>query len=75
MRPKVKYQLIYRHQEAYPVSVMCRFFGVSRSSYYDFIHRRDRLERDKGLADIIARQRKRCWNAYGYRRMWLWLKS
>ena len=24
---------------------------------------------------MIAWQRKRCWGTYGYRRMWLWLKS
>lgn len=54
---------------------MCRFFGVSRSGYYDFVHRADRPEKDEELANVIARQRKRCWGTYGYRRMWLWLKS
>ena len=52
---------------------MCRFFGVSRSGYYDFVRRADRPEKDKELADIIAMQRKRCWGTYGYRRMYLWL--
>lgn len=75
MRPKVKYQVIYRHQAEYAVSVMCRFFGVSRSGYYDFVQRAGRPEKDKELADIIAWQRKRCWGTYGYRRMWLWLRS
>ena len=54
---------------------MCRFFGVSRSGYYDFVRRADRPEKDKELADIIAMQRKRCWGTYGYRRMYLWLRS
>ena len=53
---------------------MCRFFGVSRSGYYDFVRRADRPEKDKELADLIARQCKRCWGTYGYRRMWIWLK-
>ena len=39
MRPKVKYAVIYRHRNEYSVSVMCRFFEVSRSGYYDFVRR------------------------------------
>ena len=74
MRPKLKYQVIYRHRAEYSVSVMCRFFGVFRSGYYDFVHRAGRPEKDKELADLIAWQRKRCWGTYGYRRMWMWLK-
>ena len=27
------------NRERYPVSVMCRFFEVSRSGYDDFVHR------------------------------------
>lgn len=71
----MKYQVIYRHRTEHPVSVMCRFFGVFRSGYHDFVHRADRPEKDKELANVIARQRKRCWGTYGYRRMWLWLNS
>lgn len=37
MRPKIKYPVIYRYQEEYPVSVMCIFFGVSRGSHYDYV--------------------------------------
>lgn len=33
MRPFVKYQVIYTNEERYPVSVMCHFFGLSRSGY------------------------------------------
>lgn len=68
-------KVIYRHRTKHPVSAMCRFFGVSRSGYYDFVHRADRPEKDKELANVIARQRKRCWGTYGYRRVWLWLNS
>ena len=39
VRPKVKYAVIYRHRNEYSVSVMCRFFEVSRSDYYDFVRR------------------------------------
>ena len=54
---------------------MCAFFAVSRSGYYAFVHRLDRPEKDAALAEIIAQQRERSFRTYGYRRMWLWLKS
>ena len=75
MRPKLKYQVIYRHRAEYSVSVMCRSFGVSRSGYYDFVHRLGEPEKDATLAKAIAQQRERSYHTYGYRRMWLWLKS
>ena len=71
MRPRAKYAVIYRHRKEYPVSVMCRFFQVSRSGYYDFVHRLGRPEKDAALAEIIAEQRERSFRTYGYRRMWL----
>ena len=75
MRPRVKYHIIYRYREEYSVSVMCTFFAVSRSGYYAFVHRLDRPEKDAALAEIIAQQRERSFRTYGYRRMWLWLRS
>ena len=75
MRPKLKYQVIYRHRAEYSVSTMCRSFGVSRSGYYDFVHRLGEPEKDATLAKAIAQQRERSYHTYGYRRMWLWLKS
>lgn len=53
---------------------MCKFFEVSRSGYYAFIHRLGRPEKDAALAEYIAQQRERSFGTYGYRRMWLWLK-
>ena len=75
MRAKVKYHIIYRHRTEYPVAVMCKFFGVSRSGYYAFVHRLGRPEKDAVLAQLIAQQRERSFRTYGYRRMWLWLKT
>ena len=71
MRPSVKYAVIHRHRNEYPVSVMCRFFQVSRSGYYDYVHRLGRPEKDAAQAEIIAEQRERSFGTYGYRRMWL----
>ena len=75
MRPRAKYQVIYRHRQEYPVLVMCQFFGVSRSGYYDFCKRMDRPEPDQELADLLRAQQERCRQTYGYRRMWLWLEK
>ena len=75
MKPAVKYHIIYRHRTEYPVSVMCAFLGVSRSGYYTFVQRLGRPEKDAALAELIAQQRERSFGTYGYRRMWLWLKS
>ena len=53
MRPKVKYAVIYRHRNEYSVSVMCKFFKVSRSGYYDFLKRMDQPEDNEELVEKI----------------------
>ena len=75
MSPRVKYQVIYMNRNRYPVSVMCRFFGVSRSGYYDYVKRLDQPAHDADLANIIREQQQKCDKTYGYRRMWKWLRK
>ena len=75
MRPKAKYAVIHRHRDEYPVSVMCKFFGVSRSGYYDFVKRGNRPEQDTVLAQKIEECQKQTDKTYGYRRIWKWLKG
>ena len=75
MRASVKYAVIYRHRKEYSVSVMCRFFGVSRSGYYGFVHRLDAPQKDAELAEQIRVQQECCFRTYGYRRMWLVLEK
>ena len=75
MRPKAKYAIIYRHREAYPVSVMCKFFEVSRSGYYDFVKRLGKPEQDAALAQEIEECQHKTDKTYGYRRVWKWLKD
>ena len=75
MRPKIKYQVIYRHRAVYPVSVMCRFFGVSRSGYYDYVNRLGQTEKDAAIAEKLKLQQDQCCQTYGYRRMHIWLES
>ncbi|MFR9111723.1 MAG: IS3 family transposase [Acutalibacteraceae bacterium] len=57
------------------MSVMCRFFSVSRSGYYGFVKRMNRPEKDAALAETIRQQQDKCFHTYGYRRMWQWLKG
>ena len=74
MRPKAKYAVIYRHRSEYPVSVMCKFFDVSRSGYYNYIKRLGMPEKDADLAREIQLCQDICDKTYGYRRVWLWLE-
>lgn len=73
MRPKVKYEVIHCRREKYPVSIMCEFFNVSRSGYYDYVKRKDMPERDAKLAALVAECQRLCGNTYGYRRVQIWL--
>lgn len=75
MKATIKYAVIYRHRQEYPVLVMCRLFGVSRSGYYDYCKRIGRPEPDTELAEVLQGQQERCRQTYGYRRMWLWLEK
>ena len=75
MKATIKYAVIYRHRQEYPVLVMCRLFGVSRSGYYDYCKRIGRPEPDTELAEVLREQQERCRQTYGYRRMWLWLEK
>ena len=75
MRAKVKYGVIYRHQDEYPVSVMCKFFEVSRSGYYAFVKRIGKPEQDAMLAQKIEECQNKTDKTYGYRRVWKWLKD
>ena len=75
MRPTVKYAVIYRHRDEYPVTVMCKFFGVSRSGYYDFVKRLGQPEYDAELAKKIQECQNKVDKTYGYRRVWRWLRD
>ena len=73
MKPSVKYQVISSKRDRYPVSVMCMFFDVSRSGYYDFVKRGDKPQKDAVLAELIRECQQRCGKTYGYRRVHIWL--
>ena len=75
MKAKVKYAVIHRHRDEYPVTVMCGFFGVSRSGYYDFVKRLGQPEYDAVLAEKIQECQNKVDKTYGYRRVWRWLRD
>ena len=54
---------------------MCQFFGVSRSSYYDYVKRIGQAEHDAGLAEDIRECQRITDRTYGYRRVWKWLQD
>ena len=66
--------VIYRHKEQYSISEMCRFFGVSRSGYYDYVNRIDAPAWDLPLAEKIRECQEKCGKTYGYRRVHIWLE-
>ena len=68
MRAKIKYEIIYGHREEYPIRVMCKYFGVSKSGYYDYVKRIGRMEKDAPLAEKIRQHQEHCFQTYGYRR-------
>ena len=74
MRTSVKFMVIYRHKDKYSISEMCRFFGVSRSGYYDYVKRMYIPARDLPLAEKIKECQDKCGKTYGYRRVHLWLE-
>ena len=67
--------IIYRHRDEYPILVMCKFFAVSRSGYYDFIKCLGKPERDTEIADKIKECQIKTDKTYGYRRVWKWLRD
>lgn len=75
MRPFFKFHVIYRHRDKYSISVMCRFFRVSRSGYYDFVRQLGRSDKDAPLAEQISLCQEHCGKIYGYRRIHIWLKK
>lgn len=75
MKPAVKYLAIYRNKDKYSITIMCNFFGVSRSGYYGYINRMGRSDKDEPMAAIIAYCQDHSRRTYGYRRVHLWLET
>lgn len=73
MKASVKYRVIYRFKDKYPIKQMCQFFQVSRSGYYAWFNRLDKEDKDKYIAELITICQEKSKKTYGYRRVCLWL--
>ena len=51
------------------------FWSIRECGYYRFVKRMNRAEKDTELAEKIRKQQSKCFQTYGYRKMWQWLKS
>lgn len=74
MKASLKYRVIHRFKDRYPISLMCEFFGVSRSGYYYWVHKLDCPNKDQWIVDLITVCQDKSKKTYGYRRVKIWLK-
>ncbi|MGG4194996.1 IS3 family transposase [Paenibacillus jamilae] len=67
-----KYRAIKEAAVEYNVRDLCKVFGVSRSGYYAFL-KRDEVDHDKPLKDLIQNVYQKYDGKYGYRQIQLFL--
>lgn len=68
----MKYSFITQRKKTYPVGLMYRLLGMSRSAYYDYEQRRRNRPDDlrhRQLLDAVQGIAKSCDYTYGSRRM------
>jgi putative transposase len=67
----VKYAWIKQNAADYCVNRLCRLMGVSRSAYYDWLHRLPTIteKNDQALTEIIVSAFKKSRATYGTRRL------
>ena len=74
MKPLIKYRTIKKFSSKYSVTEMCRFFGVSKSGYYDYLKRGEQPDHNAEVAEMIRERREqRYGRSLGCRRMQRWL--
>jgi len=69
----VKYAAIYANRQKYSITLMCQYFEVSRSGYYDWLKRKDMPDKDEALGNLIRQCQAGTRQTYGYRRVRHWL--
>jgi putative transposase len=67
-----RYVTIERAAKEYPVSDLCKVFGVSRSGYYAFLKRKE-LDRDREDKALVRQVYEHYNGVYGYRQLQLFL--
>lgn len=68
---QVKYAWIQEHKHEFSVSTMCGVMDLSRSSYYEWLHRpeSDRAKEDKEISVMINEVFSEGRSCYGARRV------
>ena len=70
---EIKFRIVHRFRDRYPIQNLCELLGVSRSGYYKWLARQDRPDRDEPIVQLIMRCQEKTHKTYGYRRVKLWL--
>ena len=73
MRADIKYAAIEKNCGRYPISAMCKFFKVLQNGYYAYL-KRSLSHEESRLAGLIRECQRQTHNAYGYRRVGIWLE-
>lgn len=70
---EIRFRMVYRFKDKFPVRDLCRLLKVSRSGYYKWLHRFSQPDKDAAIADLIRQCQRRTKKTYGYRRVKIWL--
>jgi len=54
---------------------MCNFFGISRASYYAWMHRLEHPDRAASCKQLVQEAYEKSHQTYGYRRITLWIRK
>lgn len=65
----MKYRVIERFHNIYPIVTMCEVFEVSRSGYYAWRKKQEKTPKDQWLVDLIVECQQQCSQTYGIRRV------
>lgn len=71
----LKFRVVYRFNDKYPISDLCDLLNVSRSGYYKWLKIKDSSDKDVPIADLIRQCHQKKYKTYGYRRVKIWLKD
>lgn len=50
---QIRYRVMYRYREKYPIRAMSEFFNLSRAAYYAWIKRMDWPDRDDERMKLV----------------------
>ena len=50
---EIRFRVIYRFRDRYPVQALCELLGVPRSGYYKWLSRQGQPDKDELIANLI----------------------